>query len=100
NVPAVWVLGLWFLAQFWSGATTQADQGGVAFWAHVGGFVTGMVLVPFFKDAEVPLFGARRTQAFEVLSTRTTRRGGSVPPAGGRHGPWGPRDDDRHGPWR
>lgn len=52
-VPALLVLGLWFVLQFLSGlgslgATSGADSGGVAFWAHVGGFVAGLVLVRFF----------------------------------------------------
>jgi membrane associated rhomboid family serine protease len=33
--------------------------GGVAFGAHVGGFIAGMLLVPLFKRRGVPLFGAR-----------------------------------------
>ncbi len=49
-LPAWVVLGYWFLAQFLSGAatsiaTTSASSGGVAFWAHVGGFVTGLVFI-------------------------------------------------------
>ncbi len=48
-LPAWVVLGYWFLAQFLSGAatsiTTTSSSGGVAFWAHVGGFVTGLVLI-------------------------------------------------------
>jgi len=49
-LPAWIVLGYWFLVQFLSGTSTfieQASQGGggVAFWAHVGGFVSGIVLI-------------------------------------------------------
>jgi len=45
-VPAVVVLGLWFVLQLFQGVLTlgAADVGGVAFWAHIGGFVTGLVL--------------------------------------------------------
>jgi membrane associated rhomboid family serine protease len=45
-VPAALVLGLWFVLQIFSGvlALGGPDVGGVAFWAHVGGFVTGVVL--------------------------------------------------------
>ncbi|MDI6694306.1 MAG: rhomboid family intramembrane serine protease [Anaerolineales bacterium] len=45
-VPAVVVLGLWFVLQLFDGvlALGGADVGGVAFWAHVGGFVAGMVM--------------------------------------------------------
>jgi len=48
-LPAWLVLGLWFLGEFLSGAaslfTSSGGAGGVAFWAHVGGFVTGMLLI-------------------------------------------------------
>ena len=46
-VPALIVIGLWFLLQFFSGFASisgAADSGGVAYMAHVGGFVAGFVL--------------------------------------------------------
>lgn len=53
EVPAFFFLGFWFLMQFFSGALSigiEPAGGGVAWWAHVGGFVTGMALVfPFRK---------------------------------------------------
>jgi membrane associated rhomboid family serine protease len=48
-LPAWVMLGYWFLIQFVSGLLTMAgDMGGVAFWAHVGGFVAGIVLIKLF----------------------------------------------------
>lgn len=45
-IPAVFVLGLWFAMQLFSGLSTLGYQGGgVAFWAHVGGFVVGAGLI-------------------------------------------------------
>jgi membrane associated rhomboid family serine protease len=50
-VPAIVFLGWWFLLQFFNGAMSLAsgpgDFGGVAWWAHVGGFLVGMGLVLF-----------------------------------------------------
>ena len=43
-VPAWVMLGLWFLFQLWGGFGTPADGGGVAYWAHAGGFVIGLLL--------------------------------------------------------
>ena len=56
-VPAVLLLALWFALQLFSGwATLGAAGGGVAFWAHVGGFVAGLALIPIFKKRGVRLF--------------------------------------------
>jgi len=48
EIPAVIFLGLWFLLQFLSGAASlgrPASEGGVAWWAHIGGFVAGVILL-------------------------------------------------------
>ena len=50
KLPAWLVLGYWFVGQFLSGAATaiaysQETGGGVAVWAHVGGFITGLLLI-------------------------------------------------------
>jgi membrane associated rhomboid family serine protease len=47
TAPAFVFLGLWFILQLFEGVMTfgGADVSGVAFWAHVGGFVAGMVMV-------------------------------------------------------
>jgi membrane associated rhomboid family serine protease len=70
HVPAMIVLGLWFLTQIASAALTQSAGGGVAFWAHVGGFVAGMALVPFFKRRGVPLFQPPVSRPFETERRR------------------------------
>jgi membrane associated rhomboid family serine protease len=53
EVPAKIFLGLWFLLQIFSGATTLAvtrgeSVGGVAWWAHIGGFLFGFLVVFIF----------------------------------------------------
>ena len=52
-LPAWLVLGYWFVVQFLSGAATSITYshqtgGGVAFWAHVGGFVAGLAMIKLF----------------------------------------------------
>lgn len=54
RLPAMWVLGAWFALQLFS-SLTASGEGGVAFGAHIGGFIAGMLLIPFFKDPEFPL---------------------------------------------
>jgi membrane associated rhomboid family serine protease len=53
EIPAVILLVFWFVLQFFSGTlsiavTAQTGGGGVAWWAHVGGFVAGMILINVF----------------------------------------------------
>ena len=48
EIPAVWFLGIWFLFQLWDGGWAilhPEEGGGVAFFAHVGGFVFGLLTV-------------------------------------------------------
>ena len=49
EIPAYIFLGIWFLIQFFSGALalghTSPLSGGVAWWAHIGGFLVGMLLI-------------------------------------------------------
>lgn len=63
ELPALIVLGLWFVLQLFTGVASLgieagAEQGGVAWFAHIGGFVAGMILVF--------LLGVRRTKAAPI----------------------------------
>jgi membrane associated rhomboid family serine protease len=60
HLPALWVLGFWFVLQLVNTALTKADQGGVAWGAHLGGFLAGMALIPLFKQRQVRLFSPGR----------------------------------------
>jgi membrane associated rhomboid family serine protease len=55
RIPAGLVLVLWFGLQLLSTAMAQPGQGGVAFRAHIGGFIAGMILIPVFKQRRVRL---------------------------------------------
>ncbi len=64
EVPALILLGYWFLIQFFTGFQMQAIQaatrGGVAWWAHVGGFIMGLALALIFTP--------RRRRVLEVVN--------------------------------
>lgn len=65
-LPAVIVLGFWFLFQLLNGVATvamssEATLGGVAWWAHIGGFVVGLILTPLLRQ--------RRRHEFRYLDT-------------------------------
>lgn len=66
DLKAIWVLGFWFVYQVFASwaASAQAAEcnpelqscgGGVAYGAHIGGFIAGMVLIPFFKYSHIKL---------------------------------------------
>jgi membrane associated rhomboid family serine protease len=58
--PAVWVLAAWFVMQLVFGGMSllrpAGSEGGIAFGAHIGGFVAGLLLVTIFKRRAVPLW--------------------------------------------
>jgi membrane associated rhomboid family serine protease len=60
RLPAWLLLGYWFLIQLLLGTQAPAQGAGVAFWAHVGGFVTGVVLVKPFENRQ--LVSAKRAK--------------------------------------
>jgi len=53
DAPAWAMLGYWFLLQLGGAAVAPAGEGGVAFWAHAGGFLAGLVLIPFFRNRDL-----------------------------------------------
>jgi len=60
EVPAMFVLGFWFILQFLNAILSTGTGGGVAWYAHVGGFVAGMLLIGIFKRHGVPWGGRKR----------------------------------------
>jgi membrane associated rhomboid family serine protease len=76
SVPAVFMLGYWFVLQLGQGFLTHATAGGgsgggVAFWAHVGGFLFGALAIPFFRVPEMvnrhPSHGWRGARRRQML---------------------------------
>jgi membrane associated rhomboid family serine protease len=58
KISAVFVVGFWFLLQLAAAALSDPAAPGVAFWAHVGGFVVGLAVAPLLS--RLPLFGRHR----------------------------------------
>ncbi len=67
RLPAVIVLGLWFAVQFlnglmrWSASASGGTGGGVAWFAHIGGFLVGMALLYVLHPRRPAPGGARRS---------------------------------------
>jgi membrane associated rhomboid family serine protease len=66
RLPAGLVLALWFGLQLVSNMMAQEGGGGVAFRAHIGGFVAGMLLVGLFKRRDVKLFAPARSAPWRM----------------------------------
>jgi len=68
DVPALVVLGVWFAGQLLSGMQSleQAAATGVAWWAHIGGFAAGLVLMPLLSSLVAAPKPARRREAREA----------------------------------
>ena len=49
KIRALYVLGFWFVLQFINSSMMSSQGGGVAYAAHIGGFVSGMILILFFN---------------------------------------------------
>jgi membrane associated rhomboid family serine protease len=64
EIRAVFVLGFWIVVQFLNGFLTYSHEaGGVAWFAHIGGFAAGLVLIGFFKRRSVP-WGWQRSRSW------------------------------------
>lgn len=78
EIPAVLFLGFWFLLQVFSGFSAVVGSQSVAWWAHIGGFAAGMLLILWFR---------RRVRR---------RPGGTGRPPAGRSGTYGSRYGSRY----
>ncbi|MBJ3761811.1 rhomboid family intramembrane serine protease [Maribius pontilimi] len=84
-VPAWLVLGLWFAIQILSGAATPAGMGGVAYWAHAGGFIAGLALTwPLWRKLGGRAFWERTHGHPPHPEARYTTRRTPIPKAGRR----------------
>ena len=77
-VPATLFLGLWFLLQLLRGSASAGSGGGVAWWAHVGGFVAGLIVAAVLgrKQKLKPAVADRRPppKRFDPYETGRSRR--------------------------
>jgi membrane associated rhomboid family serine protease len=84
NIPAYIFLGLWFLLQFINAAGSRGSAGGIAWWAHIGGFVFGIVFLKLFTA--LPDTGVSRSMR-QFTAKRKTPRLQVIRPAGSGEDP-------------
>jgi membrane associated rhomboid family serine protease len=79
EIPAFVFLGLWFMLQFFNAALTPSYVSGVAWWAHVGGFVVGIFLLKIF--GKMPEMGISRFTR-QITERKTSYRLQVIQPSG------------------
>jgi membrane associated rhomboid family serine protease len=84
EIPAVIFLGIWFAFQFLGAAGSSAQAGGIAWWAHVAGFLAGMGLLKLFLA--LPEFGISKSMR-EITSKRKTPRFQVIHPTSSKTAP-------------
>lgn len=79
EIPAFLFLGIWLLIQLLSATGASAQAGGIAWWAHIGGFVFGVIFLKLFEI--LPEFGAGK-RFRDLTKKRSTPRLQVIRPAG------------------
>lgn len=81
EIPAAFFLAVWFLFQFLSAALSGGQASGIAWWAHIGGFIFGIVLLKLFLM--VPETGVSRSLRKSTRKSGTPRLHMVKPARGG-----------------
>jgi membrane associated rhomboid family serine protease len=82
EIPAFVFLGIWFLLQFLNAAASQGQAAGVAWWAHIGGFIFGIIglkIMQALPDAEPPAMIRRVTERKNTPRLQVIRPAGPGP---------------------
>ena len=82
EIPAFIFLGIWFLLQFINAAASQGQAAGVAWWAHIGGFIFGIIVLKIMQalpDAEPPAMIRRVTERKNTPRLQVIRPAGPGP---------------------
>jgi len=69
EIPAFFFLGLWFVLQFIHAAGSQGNIAGIAWWAHIGGFIFGMIFLKIFIAVPVTGFTHKTRRLTEKRKT-------------------------------
>jgi hypothetical protein len=83
EIPALIFLGIWFLLQFLSAAMSSSEAGGIAWWAHVAGFLAGILLLKLLlriPETSITktireLTYRKKTPHLQVIGSKSSRGG-------------------------
>ncbi|SPD75478.1 Peptidase S54, rhomboid domain containing protein [uncultured Desulfobacterium sp.] len=71
ELPAYFFLGIWFLIQFFSAAGASSQAGGIAWWAHIGGFIFGIIFLKLLLN--LPQTGISDMMNRRTYKTKTPK---------------------------
>ncbi len=71
EIPAFFFLGIWFVLQFINAAGSHGAMGGIAWWAHIGGFVFGIIFLKIFLS--LPVTGVTKKMRRMTEKKKTPR---------------------------
>ena len=84
EIPAFFFLGVWFVLQILNAAGSHGGIGGIAWWAHIGGFIFGIILLKIFCAApDIGVTGKMR----QITAKRKTPRLQIIRPVGSENDP-------------
>ncbi len=75
RVPAGILIGVWFCIQAFSAYNSDPNLPGIAWYAHIGGFMAGIFLLPFLKNKNVTYFNASSTYVSKNKKKHKTQNG-------------------------
>ena len=78
EIPAFFFLGIWFVLQFFNATLSQGEIGGIAWWAHIGGFIFGIIFQKLLRAAPStgitaklsPITEKKKTHRLQVIHPR------------------------------
>ena len=95
RVPALGYAIIWFILQFMQGfvdLVSPSMGAGIAWWAHIGGFVGGVILIPIFRPAFDPTYDEGAGRVLNIpgwTGSASKEKSASDNPSGWTRGPWG-----------
>jgi membrane associated rhomboid family serine protease len=89
KIPALSYGLIWFAFQFLQGFISSSMSGGIAWWAHIGGFAAGFLLIPFWRWGPNRTYDEEEARLAHRQAPRTVMHGPETGRSGWTRGPWG-----------
>ncbi len=74
RIPAGILIAIWFFMQIFSAYSTDINSPGIAWYAHIGGFICGLLLTCFFKKDKIKLFSGKKIEKERPIKIRIRKK--------------------------